>query len=246
MESIKMKKLLKHLLLGVCILSATLILSNSAFCKYYDTEYKLNKSYIPDSQTLIQKTEKSKDGTVLLKKYTKNNKLISIEHFTNDALNARCGESVYYYENGKTKRDVLYDNNGQLDGKLLCYYPNGKTRRNDVYKHGELVKGKCYDKNGSEVAFFPYETYVEFDARAFAGNIHWPIGYVAKVDRVILKVLIGKDGSVESFWYDSAIGKMFADALAEAFEKTGRSIPASFDGEPYEKELYIPLSLSNH
>jgi TonB family protein len=66
-----------------------------------------------------------------------------------------------WWENGKRKREVEYQN-GKYHGKFRSWWENGNLKREDVYENGEIKSGLCYDENGNQIPFYKYEIMPQF------------------------------------------------------------------------------------
>jgi protein TonB len=44
---------------------------------------------------------------------------------------------------------------GKMNGISTLYYENSQIKRIENYKNDEFIDGKCFDENGTEIAFFP-------------------------------------------------------------------------------------------
>lgn len=81
------------------------------------------------------------------------------------------GEYQEWFENGKLKKTMKYSK-GNILGELRTYWENGNIKRKDNYENDEIlfpfekfIKGKCYNKEGEKIAYFPY-----FQAAKFPGG----------------------------------------------------------------------------
>jgi protein TonB len=52
------------------------------------------------------------------------------------------------------------------DGIQTRYYENGQVKREN-FKKGRFIDGKCFEENGLEIEFFPYQNYNSWRHESF-------------------------------------------------------------------------------
>jgi periplasmic protein TonB len=168
---------------------------------------------------------------------------------TNKNINVRNGQYQLWNENGKLKTECVYKE-GKKDGLFATYWENGKPKRRDIYQNGELLSGKCYDDNGGEVKYYPYEVlpaYAEGGADGLMQflrlNIRYPISAqeAGIQGKVIVGFTIKKDGSVDKY---DILRSLDASTDAESIRVLSlikRWKPAILDGEAVDFKYTLPV-----
>lgn len=70
-----------------------------------------------------------------------------------------------YFNNGNIKSEINFQQKGNKkirEGKSSYWYNTGELKRKDFLKKGKLKNGKCFDRNGNEVAYYDFEIQPEF------------------------------------------------------------------------------------
>jgi len=146
------------------------------------------------------------------KQYNDSGILLSTENYIDG--NAE-GEWVYYYSGTANVWYKVNYKDGKLDGELTSYYKDGKIKRREFHnnKDGKIkqrefhnyedttVTGKCYDEEGNEIAFTPFEKMPkpDYDMNKYLSkNMVYPEKARKKniEGRVLLKFIVDEDGKI--------------------------------------------------
>lgn len=168
---------------------------------------------------------------------------------TNKNTNICNGQYRLWTENGILKLECFYKD-GKKDGLFATYWENGKIKRQDTYLNGELLNGKCYDDEGEEVKYYPYEILPEYEnggieslMRFLSSNILYPISaqQAGIQGKVIVGFTIKKDGTVDKY---DILRSLDASTDAESIRVLSlikRWKPAILDGEPVDFKYTLPV-----
>lgn len=97
--------------------------------------------------------------------------------------NERNGGAFFYYPSGKIMTNCQFKN-GLLNGPLLQFYEDGKTKRTEVYQNNRSISGKYLAPDSTELAFTPFYKAAEFAAgeselfQLFANKLRLPIDLI--------------------------------------------------------------------
>ena len=162
-------------------------LRNGDFVYYYEDGSKSSEG------------EFKHENRIGLWKYYNDSGLTSENRYENDKLE---GTSVYYYSGGKT---VWYTENykdNKSDGELKSFYKTGKIKRKEYHTaNSKEVTGKCYNEQGKEIPFTPFEQMPEsgYNLMGYlSNNLKYPEKDRRKnvEGRVIVKFVVYEDGSI--------------------------------------------------
>ncbi len=109
----------------------------------------------------------------------------------------RQGELTSYYLNGKIKRKEYHK---FIDSVKVATYDNGK--KNFVRRSlDSVIAGKCYDENGNEIAFTPFEIMpkIPYDyAKYLSKTLKYPLRARKNniEGRVVVKFMVSADGTI--------------------------------------------------
>lgn len=93
------------------------------------------------------------DKSILIKKFSVDDKLLEAGYFKKGDLDIRNGITKEYNDLGNIKNKISWKDNN-LNGELIGYYNNGQIRRIENYENGNLVNERCLSTTGSDTAFF--------------------------------------------------------------------------------------------
>lgn len=239
-------KNMKYILIVLCVLSSALLYGQDTL--FYKGNEKVNSK---ENCTYFQfDTKDKKKDLYTTKSYYKNGRKRSASSYVinEKGFNALHGKKRQWFEDGH-KKQVAYYKNGQLNGKVTSHYANGKIKRRDVYKNGELVKGKCWNEQGQQVAhkpFFVKAAYAGGDdkrQRFFLDHLRYPA--VARENeiqgKVILDFVIKEDGSIEGIKVVQSVHEALDLEAKRVIGTMPKWIPASEDDEPVRSYFQIPI-----
>jgi len=240
--------------MGQCLIK--LILFNTIIClliscspdfryisKDFNKEIIVNTKYVNDKSKLIKQIDIQKDGSTIVKTFTKDSILISSERYINYKEEQYIGESTYWYENGKIKKIINLKKNGILDGVLKTYYIDGKIKRNDIYKNEKLIDGNCFDSTGNKIKYFPYISEPLMDLALLSECLVYPESMRRQniQEEVILKILFDKNGKIVKITYDDKNLDEFLNEAIRCILKM-KFEPGYLDGEASEFTVFVPIS----
>lgn len=191
------------------------------------------------------------------------------ENYVNDTLHGvsytyhrdGAAESEIEYKTGKIKAEKRWFPDGQLhyeyqrndqlqlQGEVVSYYHNGQLLRQDKYENGKLISGKCYDKEGNEIAHFPFMQPPRFsdDEVAWPAYLKEHLEYPRKARRknitgeVVVQFTVEKDGSIADISIVHSDNEMFNEPALELLHNSPKWLPAQRDFTKYEKEITLSL-----
>jgi protein TonB len=85
----------------------------------------------------------------------------TIESENNYLNGKRNGDQREYYPSGSLYYSEQYADNFE-HGKRMVYYEDGKLKREEVFEKGELVNGNCYTPDGRDTVYYKFWTYPRF------------------------------------------------------------------------------------
>lgn len=209
---------------------------------YYTEDFKELPTI--ESATYYSTYEDSKEGTQRTTYYL-DGKIKNSDQFSNFRKKILNGTSVNWYKNGN-KESVLLYTKGKQEGIQTRYFENGQVKRTENYNNGEFVGGKCFDENGTEIAFFPYYVKPEFP-----GGINEFYKYVGQNFKQInnakgkIKVdfVVEIDGTLRDY---KIVEGLNYHMNVEAFRVLYNSplwIPGKVDGRDTRVKFSIPITI---
>jgi hypothetical protein len=254
---LKFKSFLKLILLSFFTFSLTSFqTTHSLFyiSKDLSSRIVLDSNRLKIKNDYIIKKSKNKSGLLIEKKYTSDNILISeckyiIDKKSNNEFETTeekklLSQAKYYYPKGKLKNIAKYDNKGMRDGEFVYYFENGKIKRQDIYKNDEFITGKCFNKSGHEIKYFPYEIEPSFDLNELSRVLIYPerLRILNIEEEVIIRLYIDSLGHPSEFYYDSKNSKEFIDEIIRILKnQLVNFTPAKEDGVPTGCWISIPF-----
>lgn len=142
----------------------------------------------------------------------------------------------YYYENSKQlwyNVDMVAD---KRDGTLKSFYRNGKLKRIEQLDKGVTISGECYDKDGKDIEFTPFEQmpYTSYSIPLFlAANVHYPLkaldGYVQ--GKVYATFVVDKQGNVTKLKITKSLTKECDAEVMRVMRLMPKWVPGVMDDE---------------
>jgi len=148
------------------------------------------------------------------------------------------GSFKRWYENGQLQRDISF-RNGALSGRVVTYWENGKVKRTNVDEGGKPIPGKCFDRTGKEVPYYPYGKGAVFgDGKKTVGeyvssHINYPEEALDKSTEGDVTVLfnIRKDGSIGNIKAIKSDDPLLEQELIRVVKSMPNWKPATMDGD---------------
>ena len=148
------------------------------------------------------------------------------------------GNFKRWYENGQLQRDINF-RNGTQSGTLVTYWDNGKVKRTNVDENGKPMPGKCFDRTGKEVPYYPYAKSAVFgDGKTMADEyvtscIVYPEEAIDKAIEgdVSLQFSIQPDGTIGNFKTMKSADRLLEHELIRVVKSMPNWKPATLDGD---------------
>ena len=184
------------------------------------------------------------NGTVRTTYYLSNS-IYSKDYYSNYKRRIINGTSERWYKNG-TKEMLANYVRGKQDGIQTRYYENGQVKRVENFKNGKFIDGKCFDENGLEIEFFPYNVKPEFPGGKKAlynfleKNFKSPN---SNKGELIIAFYVETDGSLNHFEVVKSINKELDLAAIRILVNSPKWIPCKIDGKDTRMKFSLHLNL---
>lgn len=156
----------------------------------------------------------------------------------------REGKSTFWYDTGELKLVTHYKKN-KLNGERVSYWKNGEIKRADLFKKGKFKKGKCFDINGNEVAYYDFEIPPEFPGgkKAFDNFImEHLIANSSDIKGVLIfSFTIEANGKTSNLEILKDTIPSLKDKVVNMFYSMPTWKPAKQDGNPVEVKRTLPV-----
>jgi TonB family protein len=174
-----------------------------------EDHYRNNKLQMTGYYTSLETTgyDGIRDGQFVY--YDKNGHKTSEGNFEQ---NKKAGTWKTYYTNSDSIWRIDHMKNGKHDGEMCFYYKSGKLKRRELHEmNGTTISGNCYNEEGREIAFTPFETMPSptFTMAEFlATNLVYPEKARRKKieGRSVIKFRVNEDGSISDVEATNHIG----------------------------------------
>lgn len=152
------------------------------------------------------------------------------------------------YKNGQLSEERMYSNN-KLSGSHKTYWPNGQLRRLDNYNDGTWIEGKCYKQDGTDTAWFAFETRAAFPGgndslRLFiARNFRYPADarHNEIQGTVRVQFTITKEGRLEDIEIVNKVHPLLDGEALRIVKRMPQWVPAVQDGENVNMLFVLPV-----
>ncbi len=188
----------------------------------------------------------SQNGIKTDKKYFKNGNIrseITFQEKGNKKI--REGKSSFWYNTGELKNIINYKGN-KLNGERISYWKNGELKRKDSFKKGKLKNGKCFDKNGNEVAYYDFEKQPEFPGGKTAFNDfikkHLISNNSNTKGKLIFRFTIEANGKTSNVKILKDTNPSLENEVTNMFDSMPIWKPAKQDGIPVKVKRTIPVN----
>lgn len=217
--------------------------------------YNNNRTAVSPEKASIIAIVIQKDSFLTEHEYTSGMKLTSMKNYrlrkkvNKDDYRVGYGAFEDYHDNGQLQAKGLMVE-GQFHDTLLSYYEDGKARRIDQYEVGRLIKGQCFDKEGKETAYFPYQVLPEFlggqeELFKYLGeNIRYPKDARENGLEGVVYVgfVIDKDGAVKDVTLRKDTYKLLAEEAIRVVKTMPNWNPGLRDGEKVRFSYTLPIT----
>lgn len=241
-------------LLSLCLLANILPAQTSP---NLDTVIYLSKGYERVSATLdyayCDHITRLDGGLTFVRRYRADSTLMEtgkwLSYNPDSVLKAeRVGEHLNYRKTGELWYIEPYLH-GKMHGELRSFYPAGQVKRIEQYVEGKSLGGKCYQPDGAEAAFSPFQQPPSFPGgeSAMMNYLSSNIMYPKKARRnniqgkVLLIFVVEKNGDITNV---KALKEVPAGCTEEAIRVLSsmpRWEPGLMDGEPVRVRFSLPI-----
>lgn len=214
--------------------------------RYYD-KY-LNITY--DAKTvaffsLLEFEEDIVKNNIII--YHPDGKIKKYERFSNYQKRIFDGVSEEFYENGQVKQQKNYSDNKE-DGNQFYFWEDGTLKRQEIYSKGKFIDGRCFDKSGKKIEYYPF-----FIRASFPGGMEIFYNYVSKninsrliktEEEMLVTFTIDTTGAVTDIKIRKGIGnKNLNSSIINTLSKCPKWSPASEDGVLVSLMFSLPINL---
>jgi TonB family protein len=168
--------------------------------------------------------------------------------YSNFTKKIRDGSYLQWYENGHLKKEINYIN-GALNGQLLTFWSNGNAKRVESYDHDSLLSSNCFNSDGVETSYFPYEKNALFPGgdEALMHFLVNEIKYPKKSRRkgiegsVIVRFVVNTEGSISHVEILQHVNQEMDEESMRVVRKMPHWEPGMIDGEPVQVAFNLPI-----
>lgn len=161
------------------------------------------------------------------------------------------GKGKEWYESGKLHKEMEYLK-GKLYGAYVSYWENGQIKRKEQFDDKNKSTGVCFNQEGKEIAYIPFEQKAEFPGgnKALYSFINSRIRYPRSMleygvsGRVIVQFYINKEGEIFDV---SVVQKLHPDGDQEVIRLVSslpKWRPFLIDGEIAVGRITLPVAFS--
>jgi TonB family protein len=152
------------------------------------------------------------------------------------------------YIDGRVVDERTYSNN-LLHGAHRTFWENGKLKRNDVYERGNFVSGKCFGFNGGDTTWFAYEISASFPGgndslrQYLAKHIKYPNDAKRQgiTGTVKVKFTITKDGSLSGIQLLNNVDPFLDKEAIRLVSEMPKWLPTMVDGREVNMLFILPV-----
>lgn len=231
---------MKKLLFFFVLLSSVTFYSQKKV--YYTEEFK--ELPTPQGATYYSTYEESENGTHR-KTYYLDGSIKNSDQFSNLKRKIRDGYAKTWYKSGGKKTVAFYVKD-KLEGIQTGFYENGQVKRSETFENNKFIGGKCFDENGTEIAFFPYRINPVFPGGMTAFYKYVGENFKAPNSakgRIKVNFVVEIDGALRDFKVTEGLNyAMNVEALRVLFNSPPW-IPGKIDGEDAPVTFSLPITI---
>lgn len=209
---------------------------------YYNEDFKELPTF--QGATYYSTYEDIENGTQR-KTYYLDGAIRNSDQFSNLKRKIRHGSAETWYKSG-SKKTVAFYIKDKLEGVQTGYYENGQVKRIENFENNKFIDGKCFDENGTEIAFFPYRIKPIFPGgmtafyKYIGENFKAPNSTKGKIQ---VSFVVEIDGALRGFKVTEGLNyDMNVEALRVLFNSPPW-IPGKIDGEDAPVTFSIPITI---
>ncbi len=159
------------------------------------------------------------------------------------------GRWIDNYSYTDTLWAITHYNNDASEGIDSFFFKDGSIKRLETYRNNEFVTGKCFDKNGKEIPYYPYQVMPEFQevegVQAYlAKHIKYPKSAIkANISgRVILRFVINEDGSISEVQVVKSVSADIDKEAIRVVKEMPKWKPGKLDNAPARVWFTQPIT----
>lgn len=164
----------------------------------------------------------------------------------NSTTTMRDGKCRWFYPDGSV---YWYGNfvSDMADGESKTYYEDGKVKREEVFSNGRLITGQCFDEDGVEIPYFPFEKRPEYP-----GGIQEAYKYVANnfhvkgtpTGTILVTFVVDKDGSITEVTIVKSLNKRMDKEAIRVVSEMPNWIPGEQEGRKVRARYTLPIRIA--
>ena len=235
-------------LLLICFLLPITLLAQKANRKqmvYYDA--KNRRLPAPTGAAYAIQTEYIDSLRAIERWYSGPQKIKETDSFSDVRRRIHDGETVFYYDDGSVKTQLVYYNNHLLTRS--SYYPNHKIRRQVRVEQDSVVMDKCFTENGLPVhcdtlarqmacpsgqpKLCTIYSVVRFPAKALKAGVQ---------GRVIVSFSVSRFGELIDVWVVDSPSPLLNEEAIAAVRRMKQYCPQYIDCEPMDVLYTVPIT----
>ena len=190
------------------------------------------------------------DQTIVVKRfYYKSGQIKSEKRYSLYNKTILVGRNSEWFENGNLSKTIDYKD-GKYHGEFNTYWENGQQRRQDLYEDGELKNGICWNIEGDEINYIPYEVKPAFPGGEdmIYRHIYYNLKYPEKAREsrtegdVIIKFLIDTSGKVVKERFLTSLNEYLDAEALRVIRSLPNWQPGLIEGEKAEFEYTLTIN----
>lgn len=178
----------------------------------------------------------------------KESMVIKTLNFNKEEIWEKDSLETRWYETGELFMQINFKD-GILNGKEITFWENGNRKRESNYRNGRLLNGKCWDRDGNEVQYFPHETEAEYpggeNAMIFflSSNLKYPPQARNRREQGIVFVtfVIDEGGKVVNPEILKGVSTDLDREAIRVVKRMPKWTPATKDGQNVRSRLNMPI-----
>lgn len=234
------------------ILCLLLIVNYNVFCQdtiFFDSDWKKINTYKQSEYYSIILRDNTDTSKAKVTTFFKSGQIRQELFYSNLSKHLRDGASKTWYNDGKLKEEAYYADN-KLHGKLQTFWDNGRLKRDDLYEKGKLIEGKIYNSDGAPTQYYDYEIMPQFPGgfNELVRFLTTHLKYPKKARRqgiqgkVVLKFIVDSEGSIQNITVAKSVSEELDNEAIRVVKKMPKWQPGLFDGTKANVYYLLPVS----
>lgn len=196
-------------------------------------------------------------GRKIERQFTLNGKLKIEKHFfevqskkeKDKIISKLDGNYKEWFDNGQLKVNLNYKNDS-LVGALHTYWPTGQLKRDDNYENGKSSNGKCFNVDGNEIEYFPYQVMPEYPGgvKALLNYISKNLKYPVEMQmqhiqgKVVVRFVVTKEGTISKTEVVKSVSPEIDSEAVRVIKNLSKWKPGMQDGELISVWYTLPIT----